>query len=249
MSFGQSPHCSVRAVRVSNVSGWSLLMTLISPLIAVCLGEYLHTHEKQQTTFAVPIPSSEAGRPEDRLSAPRLESTTVASVPSNGVELRHAFAVEPEKQARAESLIGRANEAQGDPAGQFALLRRAKDIATQAGDANAAFQAIDAMADAFHIDADAMKLAVLAKFAAIAKKPAQHKSIAAQALQRADQAVGHDHFMVANQLGKLALAEAKRAADMELTAQAQSAITNVAERVKAKERLCSASCVSGNSDR
>jgi hypothetical protein len=42
--------------------------------------------------------------------------------------------------------------------------------------------------------------------------------------------------MVANQLDRLALAEAKKALDRELLAQAQGQITEVAELVKAKER-------------
>jgi len=41
-------------------------------------------------------------------------------------------------------------------------------------------------------------------------------------LKLADQAIGQDHFMVASQLDKLALAEAKRALDKELLAQAKA---------------------------
>ena len=43
--------------------------------------------------------------------------------------------------------------------------------------------------------------------------------------------------MVASQLGKLALAEAKRGLDKELLAQAQGQIAEVAERVKAREQF------------
>ena len=92
------------------------------------------------------------------------------------------------------------------------------------------------MAETFHVDADTMKMAVLTKFASAAQKPAQHKSIAEQALKLADQAVSQDHFMVANQLGKLALTEASKALDKELLAQAQGQIAEVAELVKARER-------------
>ncbi len=81
-----------------------------------------------------------------------------------------------------------------------------------------------------------MKMTVLAKFASAAQKPAQHRSIAEQALKLADQAIGQDHFMVASQLDRLALAEAKRALDKELLAQAQGRMAEVAELVKAKER-------------
>ncbi len=132
--------------------------------------------------------------------------------------------------------MGKANEMKSDPARQLMLLRAAKDIANRASDGQAAFQAIDTMAETSDVDANTMKMAVLTKFASAAQEPAQHKSIAEQALRLADQAVGQEHFMVASQLGKLALAEAKRAADRELLAQAQGQIAEVAERVKAKER-------------
>ena len=86
------------------------------------------------------------------------------------------------------------------------------------------------MAETFPVDADAMKMAVLAKFAAVAKQPSQHKSIAEQASKLVDQAVSQDRFMVANQLGKLALAEAKRAPDQELVAHAQDQMAQVRRR-------------------
>ncbi len=107
---------------------------------------------------------------------------------------------------------------------------------TRADDGQTAFQAIDAMAGTFRADASTMKMAVLTKFAAAAKAPAQHKAIAEQALNLAGQAVSQDHFMVANQLGRLALAEAKKSLDRELLAQAQGQIADVAELVKARER-------------
>ena len=132
--------------------------------------------------------------------------------------------------------MGKANEMRGEPASQLMLLRVAKDIATQASDGQTAFQAIDTMAETSDVDADTMKMAVLTNSASAAKKPAQHKFIAEEALRLADQAVGQEHFMVASQLGKLALAEAKRAPDRELLAQAQGQIAEVAERVKARER-------------
>jgi hypothetical protein len=147
-----------------------------------------------------------------------------------------AFGSEPQKKALAKKLIAKADGVKNDPANQAVMLRLAKDAATQAGDGETAFQAIDAMAETFHVDANAMKLAVLSKFAAVVKKPAQHKSIAEQASKLVDQAVGQDDFMIASQLGKLAVAEAKRATDKELLAQVQSQIAGVAERFQARER-------------
>ena len=235
MSFELSPNHGARTTRVFSVNGLSILATLISPLIAVCLSQYLHTHEEQHTTFALPVQIVDATRQEDQHPGPRPESAMAKESPRDNVPLWQAFPLKSEKQALAKKLIVKANGAKKDPASQFAMLRLAKDIATQANDGQTAFQAIDKMAETFHADADAMKMAVLAKFASVAKKPGQHKSIAEQALKLVHQAVDKDHFMVANQLGRLALAEAKKALDRELLAEVQGQIAEVAELVKARE--------------
>ena len=236
MSFERSPNRGARFARASGGGGLSILATLISPLIAVCLSQYLQTHEKHQTTFALPVQNIDASLAKDKHREPWPTPLTVEDLPRDHAPLWQSFAVQPEKQARAKKLMGRANGLKDDPASQFLLLRLAKDVATQAGDGPTAFQAIDKMAETFQVDANTMKTAVLARFASVAKEPAQHKSIAEQALKLVDQAMGQDHFMAANQLGRLALAEAKRAPDKELAAHAQVQIAEVAERIKARER-------------
>ena len=140
-----------------------------------------------------------------------------------------------EKQALSKKLLGKANDSKDDPASQFVLLRLARDIATQASDGQTAFQAIDAMAEAFQIDALEMKSVVLTKFATAAQKPAQHKPIAEEALKLVDQAVSQDNFKVADDLGKLALSEAEKAHEKELVAQTEVRIVEVAELAKAYE--------------
>jgi hypothetical protein len=185
---------------------------------------------------ALPIQDIGASRQESQHPEPRAEPSMSKDSPIDHVRLWQAFPLNSEKQALAKKLIGRVNETKGNPANQFVSLRLAKDIATQASDGQTAFQAIDTMAETFRIDANTMKMEVLTKFASAAQKPAQHKTIAEQALKLADQAVSQDHFMVANQLDKLALAEAKRALDKELLTQAQGQIAEVAELVKARER-------------
>jgi hypothetical protein len=234
MSFGLSPNCGARSAKVFSGNGWSILVTLISPLLAVLLSEYLHTHEKHPTTFLTPVQHTDARRHECQRPELRPEPQMAKVSPRGHVELWQAFAPRPEKQALAKKLLIRASGATDDPANQFVMLRLARDVAAQANDGPTAFQAIDAMAETFHVSSDAMKLAVLTRFASAAQKPTQHKSIARQALTLADQAVGQDHFVVAHQLGKLAVAEAKRALDEELLAQAQGRIAAVAERVRAK---------------
>ncbi|MGA2799189.1 MAG: hypothetical protein ABSE63_16540 [Thermoguttaceae bacterium] len=236
MSVELSPNYCARSDKGASGNGLSVLATLIAPLFAVLLSQYLNNQEKHQTTFRLPIQDTDAGRQESRYSEPCPVSSMAKDSPKDHVQPWQAFPLKSEQQALAKKLIGGVNETQDNPASQFVLLLLTKDIATQAGDGQTAFQAIDTLAEKFQVDANIMKMTVLAKFASAAQKPAQHRSIAEQALKLADQAVGQDHFMVATQLDKLALTEAKRALDRELLAQAQDRIDEVAELVKARER-------------
>jgi hypothetical protein len=234
MNMEVAPKYGARFIRVYSGNGLSILVTLISPLFAVLLSNYLNTHEKRQTTFALPVLDIDANRREVQHSEPCPELSMAKDSPSEHVPVWPALPPKSEKQALAQKLIGKADETKDNPASRFVMLRLAKDIAVQANDGQTAFQAIDAMAE-FHVDADTMKTAVLSRFASAAQRPAQHKSIAEQALRLADQAAGQDHLMAASQLGKLALAEARRGLDKELLARAQGQIADVAERVKARE--------------
>jgi hypothetical protein len=76
---------------------------------------------------------------------------------------------------------------------------------------------------------------VLKRLTSVASKPAQHKVIAEQALELEDRAAAQGRFTVASQLGKLAIAEAKRSLDHELLADARAGVAVVVERVRAKE--------------
>lgn len=236
MSSKLSPKHSARSDKKSSEHGLSVLAALIAPLIAVLLSNYLNTQGKYPTAVVLPVHDIDANRREGRHPEPRLEAATAKDSPGDHVQLWQAFPLKTEKQALAKKLIGKASETKDDPASQLVLLRLAKDIATQASDGQTAFQAIDTMAETFPVDTNTMKMAVLAKFASAAQKPAQHKSIAEQALKLADQSVSQGRFPVASQLSKLALAEATRAVDRELLAQAQGEIAKITELVKARER-------------
>jgi hypothetical protein len=235
MYFELSPHCGARSAKGAGGNGLSILATLISPLIAVCLSQYLHTHEKPRTTFALPVQDNRANCQETPYLEPRQEPSPAKDSPGDHVELPKVSAAKSERQVLARNLIGKASDTKEDPASQFMMLRVAKDIAVRARDGQTAFQAIDSITQTFHGDAIAMKLAVLTKFAATAQKPGQHKPIAEEALKLADQAVSQGQFMVATRLGKLALTEAQRAHDTELLAHAQGQIVEVADMVKARE--------------
>jgi hypothetical protein len=209
---------------------------LVSPLLAVLLSQYLSTRPQYQTTFALPAANIGASLPAAAHFDARPELPTSEDSPASSSDAWQAFAVQPKKQALAKRLIATASATKNDPASRFVMLRRAKDVATEANDGETAFQAIDAMAATFHSDADILKMSVLTKLASAAQKPAQHRSIAEHALQLSSEAVGQERLMAANQLNRLALAEAKRALDNELLAKSQGRIDEVAERLRAIQR-------------
>ena len=97
-----------------------------------------------------------------------------------------------EKQALAKKLLQKAKETDNDQAGRFVLFRLSRDIATQAGDVETAFQAIDEI-DRWlgKIDSLEMEGSVLTKCAGTAKIPEQHKLLAEKALALLDHAFAH----------------------------------------------------------
>ena len=144
---------------------------------------------------------------------------------------------ETEKQALAKKLLGKADETKDDLAARYVLLRLLHDVATQAKDGETAFQAIDTMAESFHVDAAEMRFDLLTKFASTANTPSQHKSISEQALKFTGEAVCKDDFATAGRLGEMALAEARKAHEKELITQAQSQAEEVAKAAKAYEEV------------
>ncbi len=247
MSFELSSSNRASVPRLFNGGGVAILVTLISPLSAVLLSYYLNRSPclnrspEFHTTFALPVPEIGAGLSEDVRTEPRQELPVVEHSPGNRVETWQAFSPQAEKQALAKKLLARANGVKNDPASQFILLRLAKDVATEANDGQTAFQAIDAMADTLHVDGEAMKMSVLKRLACVARKPEQHRSIAERALMIENQAIGNGRFMVAGQLGKLAVAEAKRTSDKELLAEAQRGVAEVVKQVWARQRISASS--------
>jgi hypothetical protein len=100
-----------------------------------------------------------------------------------------------------------------NPIERYALLRIARDIATQGSDGQTAFQVIDAMDTTFQIDAVTMKASVLYSLAKKARLASDHKSIADQALDLVVLAVARDDFETAGKLVEMALSEARKLRD------------------------------------
>ncbi len=138
-----------------------------------------------------------------------------------------------EKVALAEKLRETAGQAAGGPAERFVLLRLARDVATKAGDAKAAFAAIDQMQKSFSIDDLAMKSEALAAMAGKALKPDDRKALADAALGLVEQAIDAESLDVAEETMKTATALASKVHQRDLTQRVQAARKQLVENVKA----------------
>ncbi len=123
-----------------------------------------------------------------------------------------------QKQALADKLFHEALQSQ-DLTDRFVLFRVSADVATEAGDVETAFRAIDRTAEDFRVDGLQMKVEALAGAARSAGSVEHRKVVTEQSMALIDQAVDDDNFTAADRLGKLALATARKARDLALVKQ------------------------------
>jgi len=121
---------------------------------------------------------------------------------------------------RTEASPGHQSSARGrastDETNRYVLLKVARDVAAQAGDAELAFRAIDAMASRYGVDTYEMKGTALSQAGKSAKSRKHATAIAERALALIDRAVDKDDFVAAKYLGKLALDAARKGRDGQL---------------------------------
>jgi len=177
------------SMRRNMVAALSLFMTIVA-LIA-------HAQEK------APVPSEEA-------QAEALELIKEVY----GEEWKNAE-TPAQKQALATKLLEAAGESTG-PANRYALLKVARDIAAQAGDAELAFRVIDATATRYDVDTYKLRGAALSQAAKSASWSAQSVAVAKLTLRMIDEAVDKDDFVAAKYLGGLALDAARSGRDGQL---------------------------------
>ncbi len=132
-------------------------------------------------------------------------------------------------QALAKKLLSDASKTD-KPIDSYALLRVARDMATQGCDGQTAFQIIDEMERAFQVDAVRMKASVLYSLSKKARLPADRKSIAEQALALVNLAVARDDLELSGKLAEMALSEARKLRDADY-------VKSVAARSKEIEEL------------
>jgi hypothetical protein len=148
-----------------------------------------------------------------------------------------------QKRDLADKLLHAAEESQNDLPSRYILLKLARDVATQATSGLQAFEAIDRMGEQFQIDDVEMKAGVLTSFSKRAKLPADHKSIADQAVGLIDGAIAHDEVELAVKLCDLALPEAHAAKDADLVREVKSRSEECRVLVKAYREMQEAAAV------
>ncbi len=148
-----------------------------------------------------------------------------------------------DRQHFAARLLAKARQNDDNLAMQFALLRLARDVATQGHCGPIAMEAVDAMDEVFAVDAIAMKSAVLASLAAAGRPPSRHKYVAVQSLRLVARAVRDDNYPAASPLAELALAEAGKAHDRQLLALVKDRIAETSAEAELYEQVKAARLV------
>jgi len=134
-----------------------------------------------------------------------------------------------DRQALAQTLLQLGEKSQGDPIGQFSLLKEAQEIAAQAGDAETALKAADLLIRGFEVDGVPLKSALLASLAKIAKTPEDWARLTERYLTLADDAVGADDYDAADKAAAAASQAAKKSSDLPLNLKVGARVKELAE--------------------
>jgi hypothetical protein len=124
-----------------------------------------------------------------------------------------------QKVVLAKKFLEQSAATRNDPAACYVLIKSARDLASQAGDAAVAFQAIDEMSAAFEVDGTKMKADAVSKAAKAVQTPAQLKALVDQILALMDELVDQDRFDDALALAPVASERARRTHDNALSKQ------------------------------
>lgn len=128
-----------------------------------------------------------------------------------------------QRAALALKLLEKASECRNDPASHFVLLRLARDVAIQGGDANTVFRVIEEIVAAYEVDAYRMRVDSLLQTAREATASSQQAAVVAHALSLVNEAWEADDYGTARALAEAALGAARRDSD-------KSAIRSVVAR-------------------
>jgi formylglycine-generating enzyme required for sulfatase activity len=120
-----------------------------------------------------------------------------------------------DKIALARRLFAQAIEQPGT-ADRYVLMLTARDLAVTAKDADAAFQYVDQMAQAFEVDRLSVKTDILTGWAKETRTPEARKWIVEQMLRVGDEAIESGNLDAAQELGRLVTAKSVGMRDREI---------------------------------
>jgi WD40 repeat protein len=171
---------------------------------------------------------------EDRLPVPDGDAQAeAAKLVRELFEQEYKSANTPAGQtALAKKLLEQAAQNRDDATACFVILRVARDMAVQAGDARTALEAVDRIAGSYEVNASAMKVEILLSTAANAHSPDVRKSVAEAAIPLIRAAIAEDDFESATRLVRKALDLARRSRDTALVKRMVAINQEVAEAGK-----------------
>lgn len=134
-----------------------------------------------------------------------------------------------DKIAVAKKMLVAASETKNDTAGRYALLTMARDLAASAGDADAAFEAVDELAKCYQTNPFTLKLDALTKLAKAVRLPEIRRDIAARAFTASDEAIAADDYDAAKALVDIGASSARLSKNLDLVKEANVRVREVAE--------------------
>jgi hypothetical protein len=129
----------------------------------------------------------------------------------------------------ARKLVRQGQESKEDPATQFVLFSEAREIASQAGDVDAALAAVAELEKLFHVDAGSMRSSILATASKAAKSPEEFQRLGKISLQLAEDAAGEARYDAAEKSADLAAQLARKSKDLALLTNATARLKDYAE--------------------
>lgn len=165
----------------------------------------------------------------------RLPEPDAAALKAGERELRELFKEDyakkaaPERRALARKLFDLGNQTKDDVKARYVLYREAQDLAVQGGDLDLAARAVDEMARHYAVNGRALKNGLVAAMAKSARAPEEFKSLTAELLVLADEAVAAEDFDTADKAAVQAAQLARRSKEIPLVSRADGRAKEIAE--------------------
>ena len=157
------------------------------------------SQDRQQEPLRLPVPSrSEQAR------ALRLVRELFATDYAKAT-------TDAERLALADRLFRQASQTNDDPAGRFALLKVAINVATETGEARTVMKYVNTMEGLYRIDSLNLREGVLRRLGQVSRTKEQFSQLAYYLSTSVNQAVETDAYAAAERLNEMAIAAAKRA--------------------------------------